>query len=203
MQGTLFKVGGSLFDWPELPIRLHELLQKTSAPLLIAGGGAVADAVRHWDATFHLGDAPAHRLAMQSLTLSARLLEQLLPQAVCVASLQEIHTARENQQIPVLLVEPLVSQFEPYADIPLAANWESTSDSLSLWLAWHLGLAEVTLLKSADWMADLTWDAAANVQLVDKNFPALARFMTQQHANAKLSWCNLRKSTNQHHVFGT
>lgn len=203
MQGTLFKVGGSLFDWPELPIRLHELLQNTADPLLIAGGGAAADAVRGWDATFHLGDAPAHRLAMQSLTLSARLLEQLLPQAVCVASLQEMKTARENQQIPVLLVEPFVSQFEPYADIPLAANWESTSDTLSLWLAWHLGLSEVTLLKSADWTADLNWDAAATAQLVDLNFPPLARFVTQQNANAKLSWCNLRNSADQLQVFST
>ena len=46
---TVIKVGGSLFDWPELPRRLTELIDARQAAdrderlVLIAGGGAAAD----------------------------------------------------------------------------------------------------------------------------------------------------------------
>jgi len=194
MQGTLFKVGGSLLNWPDLPARLSKLLQTESHPLLVAGGGAAADAVRQWDATHALGEAIAHQLAINSLTLTAQLLEQLLPNTVCVATLPQLNQVQQAGQIPILLVADFVRSYEPYADIPIEPNWETTSDSLSLWLAWHLGLTKLTLVKSTPWQQDNTLKQAARQGLLDRNFPGLARFACHQNPHWEVSWCNLRAS---------
>ncbi len=64
---TVIKVGGSLFDWPDLPSRLMEFLGGREAVdrheriVLIAGGGAAADMVRGLDNMHRLGDETAHR----------------------------------------------------------------------------------------------------------------------------------------------
>ena len=71
------KVGGSLFDSPALGPALRAYLNALAPRpvLLVAGGGAVADAVRAFDRTHALGEAPAHWLALASLDVTRRLLE--------------------------------------------------------------------------------------------------------------------------------
>ncbi len=86
MELVLYKVGGSLLDWPEFAPRLRALLQRRRVdypgelPALLMGGGAAADVVRAWDRCFQLGEATAHQLALTSMELTARLLTELLPE---------------------------------------------------------------------------------------------------------------------------
>ena len=58
---TIVKVGGSLFDWPELPVRLTAYIEQRRAmgpieqTVLIAGGGPAADWIRALDRIHGLG----------------------------------------------------------------------------------------------------------------------------------------------------
>src|SRR5262249_42007524 len=58
---AVVKVGGSLFDWPELPGRLTGYLKARQVKVgaehtvLVAGGGPAADWIRRLDEIQHLG----------------------------------------------------------------------------------------------------------------------------------------------------
>lgn len=79
------KVGGSLLDWTPLPHFLREWTQHCltvqQTVVLIGGGGRWADEVRAADQRFGLGQRTAHRLAVQSMCLTSKLLLELLPAA--------------------------------------------------------------------------------------------------------------------------
>src|SRR5262245_19403362 len=81
------KVGGSLYDLPDLGPRLQRWLDAlhTRSILIVPGGGALADAVRDLDQIHGLGEETAHWLALRALTLNAYFLAALLPGAVVVA----------------------------------------------------------------------------------------------------------------------
>src|SRR5262249_34917608 len=93
---AVLKVGGSLLDWPELPVRLAGLLEARLSshpqerPVLIAGGGGAADLVRVLDRVHHLGDSTAHELAIQALDFTARLLAALLPRSTLIDRLEAL-----------------------------------------------------------------------------------------------------------------
>ena len=77
------KVGGSLFDWPDLGPRLRQWLA-ANAPrevILVPGGGPTADVIRTLDRTHGLGDEAAHWLALRAMAVNAELLAALLPGA--------------------------------------------------------------------------------------------------------------------------
>ena len=92
MRPIVIKVGGSLFDWPEvareLPVVLNQKRDASEALVLLAGGGAAADFVRTLDRTFALGDSRAHHLALRSLDLTAHALATLVPGLVVVDELE-------------------------------------------------------------------------------------------------------------------
>src|SRR5438270_13226868 len=79
----VYKIGGSLFDLPELPnVIRHVLAQRAeTSALLVAGGGRAADLVREWDRVHDLGDESAHALALEAMDLGASLLAHFLPEA--------------------------------------------------------------------------------------------------------------------------
>ena len=85
------KVGGSLFGFAPLPQSLRRWLaaQAPAQNILIAGGGALADAVRHADDCFQLGDAAAHDLAVRAMSVSARVLATILPEATLVEDVRD------------------------------------------------------------------------------------------------------------------
>jgi aspartokinase-like uncharacterized kinase len=72
---VVYKVGGSLFDWPELFPRLMSFFHnEPTRPLIVSGGGGAADVVREWDRIHRLGDVRSHRLAIVSLSLGSAFL---------------------------------------------------------------------------------------------------------------------------------
>lgn len=162
---VVIKVGGSLFDMPDLAARLRRLLARIDAAqiVLFPGGGAAADVVRDLDRAQGLGEDASHWLAVRSLTLNAFFLHALLP------------------EIPVAFwpVVPERAILDPYAFVAadeshpdhLPHLWQVTSDSLAARAATLLGAEELLLLKSTHLDAGMTWQRAAEAGIVDEYFP--------------------------------
>src|SRR5439155_895308 len=74
------KVGGSLFDHPNLGPALREFVESLAPAevLLVPGGGPVADAVRELDRVHGLGEEAAHWLALRALGVTRELLRRLI-----------------------------------------------------------------------------------------------------------------------------
>lgn len=180
---TVLKLGGSLFDLPDLATRLTRLpiTSNSPPPLLLAGGGQFADVVRSLSKSQQLDPVAAHRLAIRSMELSAHFVAYLIPDARLVRIPHEILRAWERNQFPSICFTELF-----LATSALPASWDVTSDTLAAWLAWQHPDSELLLLKSVPLDASLSPDQAASQGLVDKHFPLLADQLKAIH------WINLR-----------
>jgi len=171
---AVVKVGGSLFDLPDLGSRLRKWLAERSAGdvLLVPGGGPVADVVRAYDRLHALGEERAHWLALSALALNARFLASLLPDAVILRRVPP-RGAPLRPKLPIL---------DPYAFAHadegqpgcLPHGWAVTSDSLAVRAARLAGADELILLKSVTLSANIDWVEAAKRGLVDAYFPKAA-----------------------------
>lgn len=191
-QLTILKVGGSLLDLPDLNQRLTRLINHRSGirPLFIAGGGTAADVVRSWGGIFSLSETDCHDLALQSMQLTASLLERILPQSRVVSSKAESAACWRRGEWPILDVAAWLNETETHrAELP--ASWDVTSDSLAAWVADKWDAEELCLLKSVDLTAETTIPRASRQGLVDAYFPQIAPRVR------KISWCNLRNEPAQ------
>jgi 5-(aminomethyl)-3-furanmethanol phosphate kinase len=150
------KIGGSLFDWPQLGPTLARWLRE-HAPretLLVPGGGPFAEPVRRLAETHRLDDETSHWLALRSMTLSAAFLRTLLGQNEWTI-LDALAFCRADDRQPGAL---------PH-------NWSVTSDSVAARAA-EVRSAELVLLKSADAPPGniAAWAAAG---YVDAYFPTI------------------------------
>ena len=179
IQPVVIKVGGSLFDWPELRSSLAKLLEEQRAArrhlVLLAGGGQAADFVRTLDRTFALGDVPAHHLALRSLDLTAHLLAALLPGLVVVEELAALDGAWNQGRTPVLAPRRFLEEKDLASPDPLPPSWDVTSDAIAARVAVHLSAVELVLLKSTPLPRGTDRRAAACLGLVDRFFPVVAR----------------------------
>ncbi|MEQ8856324.1 hypothetical protein [Gimesia sp.] len=190
MPVTVIKVGGSLFDLPDLKDRLVNLLSelKDSQPLLLAGGGQEANLVRDRDRIYDLPQGNWHSLAIQAMLLNNSLLCYLLPDARLVLNIREAEHLWRVGLTPVLSINDYLvdTQSEEYADLP--TSWDVTSDSIAAWITLTWPADELVLLKSVDLPNTVTTDDLSAQELVDPYFPKLADSLPC------LRWCNLRSS---------
>jgi len=181
-QVRVVKVGGSLFDWNQLPIALGRWLdaQSPACNILIAGGGGLADVIRQADATHALGEQTAHELCVDLLGVMARLLEALLAGRalrVTYSNLQERQTANRLPGCCVLDVRDFldIESTAPLRSLP--HSWDVTSDSIAAWVACALPANQLVLLKSREPPGEPSPDALAAAGYVDRGFPtAVAPF---------------------------
>ena len=144
----IIKIGGSLFDWPDLGPCLRAWLDHHAPPetILVPGGGRLADVVRNLDRTHGLGDEAAHRMALHAMTISAHLLAALLPGSCVIDGPDLAELLWEQRRQPIL--DALAFCESDDADA-LPHTWAVTSDSIAARLAVVAGAAELVLLKSA------------------------------------------------------
>lgn len=194
MNVTVLKLGGSLLDLGDLPVRLRSVLKLlgNDQPLLICGGGDAADIVRRWHETHALDEEQSHWLAMDSIRLNQRLLLTLMPELELVSNRAAAESAWSRGRVPLLDLMAFISLEESQAEtgtVPLPHTWDVTSDSLAAWVAIRWPASRFVLLKSAELPAQpsrWTLQAAADAGLVDRYFPNLG-------PNIPLAfWCALR-----------
>jgi aspartokinase-like uncharacterized kinase len=182
---AVVKVGGSLFDWPEFPVRLTAYLEMrrdadgAEHTVLIAGGGRAADWARSVDQTHGLGDVAADRLAVRALDLTAAFLAELLPGPLMVERLDMLEAAFHSRSITILAPRHALAEIERCGSNPLRASWDVTSDSIAARIAVHLKATSLVLLKSAALPEGVTRQGAARLGMVDPTFPSVAGSISQ------------------------
>ena len=136
------KVGGSLLDFPATPDRLRDWLacQGGRRNVLLAGGGKLVDRVRQWHRSGHVDETTAHWMAIECMSLTARLLQRWL----------DIPLVGHPDQVATSPATSLVLDVEPWLSrgSSLPVGWSVTSDSIAAQLALELEAGELILLKS-------------------------------------------------------
>jgi hypothetical protein len=195
---VVYKLGGSLLALPDLPRRLHTLLKQPFPftgksqssgkfrPLLVVGGGSVADTVRQWDEIHNLGDDLAHRLALQSMSFNAELVAAILGEARLVTTRIQARDAWAEGKIAILATAEFVDAEERTSHDVLPRGWDVTSDSVAAYIAFHWPAAALVLLKSIPVPTECNSETAASRGLVDAYFPHRAGRISQ------VAWANLR-----------
>jgi aspartokinase-like uncharacterized kinase len=178
------KVGGSLYDLPDLRATLNHWLQSLSPAqlILVPGGGRAADVVRELDQCHSLGEEKAHWLALAAMSLKAHFLRTLIPCAELVAGVHQCQTCWREQRVPILdayrfaLLDEGRPGFLPH-------SWDVTSDSIAARVATVFGATELILLKSIEMPAGLSWVEASQQGHVDRFFDRAAAGLTVKVIN--------------------
>ena len=187
------KVGGSLFDWPELGEHLNAWLGRLKATkvLIVPGGGAPAEAVRSLDNVHHLGEEAAHWLAIQAMSLNARFLQELLPSARIVGDVELFANASGTEAGWFILDALPFFRADDARSDRLPHDWNVSSDSLTVRAAVLVNAGELILLKSVTGPGD-DWAEAARAGLVDGFFVAALK---QAPTTMRVRLVNLRTAT--------
>jgi len=161
------KVGGSLYDLPDLGPRLRCWLesQDTDSVLLVPGGGALAEAMRELDSTHGLGEETAHWLALRALTVNAHFVATLVPGALVIGHPDEW----QRDSIAILDCHAFAVADEGRAGA-LPHSWAVTSDSIAARVARVAGIRRLVLLKSITIPREIDWNEAARRGWVDDYF---------------------------------
>ena len=178
MKLTVAKVGGSLFDLPDLRERLTGWTRGLPGPvLLVPGGGEGADVIRRLDRRHQLGEELAHWLALRVLAVNAQFLAGLLDTGVVPRPVASGVTVLDAHEFC------LADEDRPGA---LGHTWNVTSDAVAARVAEIAG-ADLVLLKSTPLATGVSWANAAAAGLVDVTFATVV-----ERAKLRVSWVNLR-----------
>jgi aspartokinase-like uncharacterized kinase len=185
---TVYKIGGSLLDLPELPAVIRNVLAQRAnhAALLVAGGGDAADLVREWDRLHSLGEEASHELALAAMDLSSALLSRLVPGLREVRSVHQVRAAASDNVVGLLCAGCFIKSAQTQGHAPLEHSWRITSDSIAAWTARVVAPAELVLLKSVPLPSGIALPDAARDGLVDEAFPEIAADLPT------IGWVNAR-----------
>lgn len=169
------KVGGSLFDLPDLGKQIRAWLkkEKPGISVFIAGGGELVEAIRRIDTVQPLSEECAHYLCLDAMDIMAKLLHHLLPKSSLCTSLNQVR--EEKAELMIFQLSMWLQFVEPscYPGTKLPESWDVTSDSIAARLAICTGADELVLLKSAD-PPSRDLQELSDVGYVDNFFPKLA-----------------------------
>jgi aspartokinase-like uncharacterized kinase len=168
---AVVKVGGSLYDLPDLGPRLRRWLEGLGHTdvALVPGGGGMADAVRGLHRVHGLDEGRAHWMALGALALNAQFLAWLVGRGVVAAGPDDCRLAWGQVRVPVLDMHAF-SHADEGRPGKLPASWNVTSDALAARAAAVLGARRLVLLKSVTVPDGMSWDEAARHGYVDPAF---------------------------------
>lgn len=180
-----------MLTWSELPGALRNWLTERQAGInvLICGGGALVDALRETDRAQLLSQSAMHWLAIDAMSITARLLATALGEtSVCERydTLCEQIGARLSPATIVFDARDFLRVHEPH--LPgelLPQDWSVSSDSITARLTAVLSADEFVLLKSAD-PPGATPEQLVAAGYVDRHFAEAARTLP------RVSCVNLR-----------
>lgn len=190
---AVVKVGGSLYDLPDLGSRLRRWLAEQCADtrvVLIPGGGPLVDAIRHLDRSHGLGEETSHWLALRALSVNAHFLASLLPSTCVCGDVGKLGRAWEKNLLPVLEVHEFARGDEQRPG-RLPHCWSVTSDAFAARVAVVFRASHLILLKSTTIPPGMDWTEAGRLGLVDAMF---AEVLLDAPVDLRVSAVNLRSS---------
>lgn len=169
---VVVKLGGSLLSNPA-DGRLRAWCTLLTGELagrcaIMPGGGTLADAVRAAHAAWPFSDLVAHRMALLSLNQCGLMLCDLFPALVAADSEAAVLDACRRGATPVWLPS---KRLDTSLEVP--RNWQTTSDSLAVWLGLQIGSPTVVLVKSCP-VPDAPLSALSDAGIIDRYVPRIA-----------------------------
>jgi len=146
------KIGGSLFELPDLPDRLRRWLaaQTPAHHVLVAGGGRLVEQIRQWHSLRPLGEVAAHWMCIDAMTITAHLLHDRMPEIAIIEDDRLLCQRVGHRDCTIFGPALWMRHSEPgIAGTRLPASWEVTSDAIAGRLAIALAADELVLMKSA------------------------------------------------------
>jgi len=189
------KLGGSLMDMPDLVERFNQWRfgALSHQLLLVVGGGRAADVVRQWDSMHQIGEEAGHWFAIRAMQLNTHLVQAIFPSSQMVYDRPGAEAAWRVKAMAI--VDPhLWLRTNEMNGLTSPHVWSFTSDSIAAHIANQLGAERLTLMKSTidDDIDDI--HTAAQVGLVDSEFPLAVRDVPN------VSVVNLRSNPAQERV---
>lgn len=192
MATRIVKIGGSLLEFDGLRHALQVWLARQPAALnvLVAGGGSLVDAIRHFDELYQLGEEQSHWLSIRALSITSKMLSGILSGVQFEARfdrLREIINSAGAQPVVFDVENFLLNDEFDLPGVRLPRSWQTTSDSIAARLASVVGVGELVLLKSTSGNPGSLGEAAQS-GYVDSHFPFAAKNLPL------VRWVNLRDS---------
>ena len=162
----VLKIGGSLYASDYLQEWLALLSEVRRSVVIVPGGGPFADQVRAASEKWHLPLSCAHDMAVLGMQQYGHMMIGLNPHLTLERHCHAIINSSKHQKVVV---------WAPYDEV-LAANeieksWQTTSDSLALWLAIKISAKHLCIVKSAEIDGKSIQQLIAQ-HVVDSNFEA-------------------------------
>ena len=184
------KVGGSLLDMQNLGQRLASWLsaQPPAVNLLVVGGGGLVNAVRDLDSKHHFDAEFIHWQCVDLLDKTSAIFDELLPRSLehrLIRQREELSSyldSYDKQSSSLAVVSPAAFYARGGSEEVLPSSWDTTTDSISAFLAMSISAAELVLLKSAappsaenvEYGGAEHWTELAEHGYVDASFPRIA-----------------------------
>jgi len=172
---VVIKVGGSLFDLPDLGSKLGCWLDgmSTKRIVLVPGGGPLVDAIRVLHRRHGFGEDIAHWLAIRAMSINAWFLAAIMEEtAEVVQSLEACERLWQQGSVPIFDVHNFL-EIDERNQGSLPHSWSVTSDSVAARLALVGKARQLILLKSIAIPETMDWLRAAQLGWVDDHFPTL------------------------------
>lgn len=165
---VVIKIGGSLLGSSYLKEWLTLLSNQSKQKIIIVpGGGPFAEQVRIVDKQCPLPEETSHAMAVLAMQQYAYMLHGLQGKLSFVSRVDDILADSSYQHAYIWL---------PYDEVmatnELVRHWQTTSDSIALWLATKVQAKQLFLVKSAS-LDNKSAHELAHSDIVDEHFSSL------------------------------
>lgn len=111
--------------------------------IIIPGGGSYANTIRNLDNKLNIGDDLSHWMAIFAMNCNGMNICQNYEEINCINDINKLKKNKDS----ILIFLPL---YFLYQKDKLPHSWNVTSDSITIFIAKHLGLKECFLIKDID-----------------------------------------------------
>lgn len=170
-QSIIVKIGGKILENKEnlesTILQFKYICEKNFVQkiIIIPGGGTYANFVRMLDKKISIGDELSHWMAIFAMNNNGNRINQVYCQLTCFTNLDELKKSKEK--IVIFLPYDFLYQLDE-----LPHSWSVTSDSITLYIAHHLGLKDCFLIKDID-------------GIISNNYNILRELTTSEYKNLK------------------